>query len=201
MSQPHESKAPARIALAEPRGLFQRAIFWFVAREFGRTPRSMRVGARWPRLFRATIWMELALEAGSSIPVRTKKLADLAAARTIGCRYCMDIGSWVALNSGVKTSDLAAFDDYERAPCFSESERAAIALSEAMSATPPEVDEALFARVRAHFSEAQIVELASVVAWEQYRARLNHTLGLAPDGFLDTDSCPMPQPAVSPISA
>lgn len=58
-----------------------------------------------------------------------------------------------------------------------------------MTQTPPQVDDELFARLRRSFDEEQIVELAAIVGWEQYRARNNHVLGLVPDGFLD--SCPI----------
>lgn len=49
--------------------------------------------------------------------------------------------------------------------------------------TPPEVDDALFARLQAHYSAPEIVELTSIVAWENYRARFNAILGVEGHGF------------------
>ena len=134
--------------------------------------------------------MELALQGSRALPQRTHVLADLAAAREIGCRYCLDIGSWIGLKNGLELEDLSALDEFESSPRFSEAERAAIGFAVAMSRTPVEVDDALFERLRRSYDDEQIVELAAIVGWEQFRARINHAMGLTPDGFLD--ACPIP---------
>ena len=43
--------------------------------------------------------------------------------------------------------------------------------------------DALFARVRAHFTEAQIVELTAAVALENFRSKFNTALGIEAQGF------------------
>jgi alkylhydroperoxidase family enzyme len=52
-----------------------------------------------------------------------------------------------------------------------------------MTITGQRVDEALFARVRAHFSEAQVVELTAAVALENFRSKFNVALGIEAQGF------------------
>ena len=47
-----------------------------------------------------------------------------------------------------------------------------------MSATPAEVTDAVFDALRAHFTDAQIVELAASIAMENYRARFNRAFGV-----------------------
>ncbi len=66
---------------------------------------------------------------------------------------------------------------------FTEPERAAIAYAEAMTITGQKVSDALFARVRSHFSEAQIVELTAAVALENFRSKFNVALGIEAQGF------------------
>lgn len=56
---------------------------------------------------------------------------------------------------------------------FSPAERAALALAEAMTVTPADISDDLFAELRAHYSEEQIVELTATIALENYRARIN----------------------------
>ena len=136
--------------------------------------------------------MEMALQGSRALPARTHVLADLAAAREIGCRYCIDIGSWVGLKQGLELEDLRALDEYETSLRFTEAERAAIGFAIAMTRTPVEVDDALFERLRRSYDDEQIVELAAIVGWEQYRARINHAMGLTPDGFLETCSIANP---------
>jgi hypothetical protein len=68
-------------------------------------------------------------------------------------------------------------------------EAAVIEYATAMSALPVDVPEALFATLRAHFDEVQLVELTAAVAWENYRARFNHALGMDAEGFDTGASC------------
>lgn len=171
-----------------PRGPYQRAVFWMARRMFGREPGSLRVYARYPALLRGAVGMERALQ-GGRLPPRTRALADLVAARTVGCRYCVDVGAWVGAKHGLDLADLRALDGFETSPRFTEAERAVIAYAEAMSATPPAVTDELFARVRAAFDDDTIVELTAVIAWEQFRSRFNTALGVQPDGFTDAERC------------
>ena len=66
---------------------------------------------------------------------------------------------------------------------YSEAERAALAFAEAMTITGEKVTDELFNRVRAHFSEAQVVELAAAVALENFRSKFNVALGIEAQGF------------------
>lgn len=61
-----------------------------------------------------------------------------------------------------------------------------------MTATPVKVDDRLFAQLQQSFSEAELLELSSAIAWENYRARFNHALGIGSDGFSEGAYCPMP---------
>lgn len=58
--------------------------------------------------------------------------------------------------------------------------------------TPVEVPDELFGALRRHFSERQIVELTAAIAWENYRARFNHALGIESQGFSEGAYCPLP---------
>jgi len=68
-------------------------------------------------------------------------------------------------------------------PLFGEAERAALAYAEAVTYSDRRVDDALFARVRAHFDEAQVVELTAAVALENFRSKFNVALGIEAQGF------------------
>ncbi len=65
---------------------------------------------------------------------------------------------------------------------FSLAERTALALAEAMTVTPADISEALFADVRAHYSEEQIVELTATIGLENYRARINRVFLIESEG-------------------
>ena len=61
-----------------------------------------------------------------------------------------------------------------------------------MTRTPVEVPDALFARLRERFSEAQLVELTSAIAWENYRARFDHAFRIEGENFTEGAVCAMP---------
>jgi alkylhydroperoxidase family enzyme len=71
---------------------------------------------------------------------------------------------------------------------FSEPERLALEYAERMTITGQSVDEALFAALKRHYSEAQIVELTAAISFENFRSKFNPPLGIEAQGF-----CPMPQ--------
>ena len=66
---------------------------------------------------------------------------------------------------------------------FSEKERAAFELAEAMSETPADVSENVFSNLRNYFREDQIVELVATIARENYRARFNRAFLIESQGL------------------
>ena len=76
----------------------------------------------------------------------------------------------------------------DRLDRFSAPERALIRLADAMTATPVEVSDALYAEVRTHFSEEALIELAAAIAQENYRARWNRVFDIGSDALY----CPIP---------
>ena len=66
---------------------------------------------------------------------------------------------------------------------FSLAERVALEYAERITYTDRQVDDALFAEVKKHFTEAQIVELTAAVALENFRSKFNPTLGVEAQGF------------------
>ena len=54
-----------------------------------------------------------------------------------------------------------------------------------MTQTPVDVPAELFDTLRGFLNEAQLTELTSAIAWENYRARFNHALDIESEGFAD----------------
>ena len=66
---------------------------------------------------------------------------------------------------------------------FSDAERVALDYAERMTITGQQVDDALFARLKQHYSEKQIVELTAAIALENFRSKFNPALGIEAQGF------------------
>jgi alkylhydroperoxidase family enzyme len=71
-------------------------------------------------------------------------------------------------------------------------DRLVLEYADAMTRTPVEVSDALFARLRESFTDAQLVELTSAIAWENYRARYDHAFGIEGENFSAGAVCALP---------
>ena len=95
----------------------------------------------------------------------------------------MDINASRGMQSGATEDKIRAVDQAATSPLFDEAERAALAYAEVLPTTGQRVSDELFARVRTHFGEAQVVELTAAVALENFRSKFNVALGIEAQGF------------------
>lgn len=94
--------------------------------------------------------------------------------------------------SGITAGQIANLSNYRTDVSFSALERLVLEYADAITDTPVEVPEALFARLREKFNEAQLVELTSAIAWENYRARFAHAFGIEGENFSEGTVCALP---------
>jgi alkylhydroperoxidase family enzyme len=66
---------------------------------------------------------------------------------------------------------------------FVPAEAALLRMADAMADTPSTVSDELYAELRRHFSEEQLIELAASAALENYRARYNRVFDVGSDGL------------------
>lgn len=85
--------------------------------------------------------------------------------------------------SGITDEQIVALSDFRTSVLFSPMEKAVIEYAEEMTKTPVVVSDDLFARLREHFNDHQLVELTASIAFENYRARFYHALDIGSDGL------------------
>jgi len=66
---------------------------------------------------------------------------------------------------------------------FAPPEAALVRMADAMADTPSNVSDELYADLRRHFSEEQLIELAASAAQENFRARYNRVFDVGSDGL------------------
>lgn len=66
---------------------------------------------------------------------------------------------------------------------FVPQETALLRMADAMADTPSNIGDELYAELRQHFSEEQLIELAASAALENYRARYNRVFDVGSDGL------------------
>jgi alkylhydroperoxidase family enzyme len=87
------------------------------------------------------------------------------------------------MQAGASDDKIRQVPTWRESPLFSEMERAALEYAERMTVTGEKVSDELWARLRGHFSEAQMVELTAAVALENFRSKFNVPLGVESQGF------------------
>jgi alkylhydroperoxidase family enzyme len=99
----------------------------------------------------------------------------------------------VGRKAGVTETKLMALADFEGSRDLTDLEKLAVRYAVEMTKTPVNVPDELFAELKRNLSDKQIVELTSAIAWENYRARNNHALGVESEGFSKGAFCPLPE--------
>ncbi len=101
----------------------------------------------------------------------------------------MDIHAAVGGDEGLTRKQIDAALLRTDASALPVREQLALEYSDRVSATPVDVPDDFFEKLKAEFSEEEIVELTSHIAHENYNAKSNRPLRVEPNDF-----CPIPPP-------
>jgi AhpD family alkylhydroperoxidase len=181
-------------------GLSAKIAFFFTKRKLAQMTgletagmlEPLRMYAHVPTLLGAYGKLEQAESKLDILSPRHRALAELKAATTVRCEYCIDLGSQIARQWGITDEELLGMADYQSATCFSNVDKLILQYATAMSRTPVEVTDELFDALRAHFDTAQLVGLTHVINLGNMRARFNIALGIGSSGFSGDRVCALP---------
>jgi AhpD family alkylhydroperoxidase len=181
-------------------GLGVKIAYFVMKRQFaqltGRQSESMlgplRIYAHIPKLLSGYGKLEQAVAKVHLLDLRHRALAELKAATTIRCEYCIDLGSRIARDWGLTDEELLALANYRTASCFSDVDRLVLDYATAMCRTPMDVSDELFDELRKHFDVPQLVEMTHIIALENLRARFNLALNIGSAGFSEGMVCAIP---------
>jgi len=185
----------ARISLDPPRTVLNRLVGWYSKRRFGVVADPALAMGHHPRVLISNARHEMSLEKWHRLDPTLKALAEMAAAVSIGCSWCVDFGYWISTNRGVDPVKLQNVPGWRDSDVHTDLERQVMAYAEAATATPPTVTDEMVAELRRHLDDAALVELTMMIAVENQRSRFNSALGLTSQGF--RDRCEVPAPAAS----
>lgn len=111
-------------------------------------------------------------------PARALGLVHLRASQINGCSYCIDTGVKHARQAGESDERLFAVSAWREAPYFTDAERAALALSEAMTRLADESDavpDAIWDEAAKHYDEKALAALVLWIATSNLYNRINVT--------------------------
>ena len=109
----------------------------------------------------------------SGVEAGLREMIKVRASQINGCAFCLDMHVQEARKLGISDDRLHLLCVWREAPGFSEPERAALALTEAVTRIADGgVPDALYEEVRRHFTEAQYVGLLTTInvinAWNRF---------------------------------
>jgi AhpD family alkylhydroperoxidase len=163
----------------------------------GRAPQTgsglepMEIWAHQPKMMMGMGKFNQAVRKGTSVDERLKNLVELKGAQMIGCEYCVDLGSQICRNSGLSDEELLALPRYHQSDLFTKREKLALDYTVAVMRTPVEVTDELFARIKEHFSDKQLVEITAHLTLVNLD-RFNAALGIGSAGFSEGMVCVPP---------
>ena len=147
-------------------------------KNLGFIPNSMLILQRKPKIVKAMAQLTASVwEPDGEVSRAFKRLIAHVASRAAGCQYCMAHTAGGALLFGVDPKKVADIWEFRTSPLYSEAERVALDFAIAAGSQPNGVTDEMFAEMRKHWSETQIVEIAAVVAVFGFLNRWNDTMG------------------------
>ena len=88
------------------------------------------------------------------------------------------------MQEGLSAAQVADLEHYTTSPHFSAREKLALTYAECITRSDQDVDEVLFAQLLEEFPmAAEVVELTAIVAFENFRSKFNHALGIESNGL------------------
>jgi uncharacterized peroxidase-related enzyme len=152
--------------------------FEAMRKNLGFVPNSILIMQRTPRLAKALAQMTAAVwDPSGTVDRGFKRIIAHVASRTAGCRYCMAHTAGGALHFGVEDKKLSAVWEYQTSPLYSAAERATLDFAIAAASVPNAVTDEMFAQLRKHWTEEQIVEIVGVISLFGFLNRWNDTMG------------------------
>lgn len=144
----------------------------------GVIPNSVKTMARRPAIARAFTDLNVAvMECHGAVTGEQKRLIGYMTSLVSGCRYCQAHTALGAKRFGSTEERLKDLWTYRDSPHFSEAEKAAFDFAMAAASVPNAVDEDIETRLKAHWSDDDIVEILGVVALFGYLNRWNDSMG------------------------
>jgi alkylhydroperoxidase family enzyme len=161
--------ADATPGLADDFAIFERIL--------GFVPNSLLTMQRMPEMVRGFGALTRAvMDPAGEVDLGFMRLVAHFASRAAGCQYCEAHSLVAAGIHGVSQEKLDALWDYKASPLYSEAERTALDFALAAGAVPNAVDAGLMARMKACWSETQIVQILGAVCLYGFLNRWNDSM-------------------------
>jgi AhpD family alkylhydroperoxidase len=121
----------------------------------------------------------IAATSQGGVPQKTLELVHMRASQINGCSACIEFGLAAASRSGEALDRLVRLPAWRDSDCFSDAERAALALTEAatrLADRPDSVTDEIWAEAVRHYDEKGLAAIVLMVAVTNMFNRVNTTI-------------------------
>ncbi|MDQ6420996.1 carboxymuconolactone decarboxylase family protein [Paenibacillus sp. LHD-117] len=133
-----------------------------------------------PAAYEAMLGLEKFL-AGSSLDKKLKELVKIRASQINGCAFCLHMHATDARRLGETEERIYTLNAWRETPYFSPQERAALALTEAVTlVASSHVPDDVYAEAARHFDEKALSELIMAIVTINAWNRIAITTGMMP---------------------
>lgn len=156
-------------------------------KRFGAVLNPTRWWGRMPRLFwLVALFVGFLERKNARLSPALRALLMTRVSQICHCAFCIDANSLRLAERSGALDRVQAVSDWRHSALFSEEERAALAYAEAVTATPPQVDEAVKMQMKRHFTDDVISEMTALIAFQNLSARFNAALDVPAQGLCAT---------------
>ncbi|MFJ8081002.1 carboxymuconolactone decarboxylase family protein [Streptomyces sp. NPDC096205] len=141
-------------------------------------PQRMNFAAVAPKVFKAVLALDAAARQGID-PVLLE-LVQIRASQLNRCAYCLDYHTGDARKAGESEARIYQLSAWEESSLFTEKERAALALTEAVTLLPQGVHDHVYDEAARHFEEQELAQLIALIFTVNTWNRMNVTTRKTP---------------------
>lgn len=142
-------------------------------------PARMNLSLVAPKVFKAVLALDTAARQGLD-PVLLE-LVQIRASQINRCAYCIDYHVGDARRGGESEARLDQLSAWQEASLYTAKERAALALTEAMTLLPQGVSDAVYDEAARHFDDEELAHLIALIftvnAWNRMNVTTRKTPG------------------------
>jgi uncharacterized peroxidase-related enzyme len=153
-----------------------RDVYLKFANGYGPFRNQVGVFAHVPTSVTHLMGMLLELHEQKNVPFRYIELAIVAVSKLNECHYCVAHHAPLLTIEGISAEGIDRVLDYANHPEFDDVDKLVVEYTIQVTHTPQRIRDKMFERLRAHFSEAQIVELTLRIALCGFFNRFNDAL-------------------------
>jgi AhpD family alkylhydroperoxidase len=183
-----------RVPPTEITGIYGALLKTMSRKMLGQVPDAAGVMWHYPAVFKDLMRFGRRVDSWNRLDPNLASFAAMAAAGLLGCSACLDLHYFLTHNRGLDEAKAREVPRWRESDVFTPVERRVMEYAEAMSQTPPTVNDEMSAALLSDLGAPALLELTARIGAMNLNARGNIALGIRSQEF--SASCGLPPLAI-----